>query len=98
MVDAPTIAIEAARVGYRKYGASGAVSGVVLAGGSVIVAQKLVSRYTDADEDYIMDTAERIRKDEELNDIVKREFSGGVELSVEKIEELLEEYLSDDSG
>jgi hypothetical protein len=92
MVDTPAIAIKAAEIGYKRYGIKGAVVGGVIAGGSVVVVEKVVSRYADVDEGYVEEIAERVENEDELNDIIEKEFSKGVETSVEKIEEVLDKY------
>lgn len=96
MVEISIIAVKGAKLGYDKYGLKGAVAGGVVAGGSVLLVREAVSRFTEIDDGRIDEVAERIRDDEELENVVVEEFSDGVDVTMGKVADALDEYVGDD--
>lgn len=98
MVELSILVFKGAKLGYDKYGLRGAVAGAIVAGGSILLVREAVSRFTEVDDARIDEIAERIQDDEQLEDIVGEEFSDGVDVTIGKVEDVLDEYTSDNSS
>ncbi|QLG26500.1 hypothetical protein HUG10_02620 [Halorarum halophilum] len=96
MVELSILVFKGAKLGYDRYGLKGAVAGGIVAGGSILLVREAVSRFTEVDDDRIDEMAERIQDDEELADIVGEEFADDIDLTIGKVEDVIDEFVGDD--